>query len=88
MRGQLFNLGKDTLSFALHIPMLVNRAQALMLFDKFPDLKMFRSFYGNYFEIDCIRMADVKVLDLDTVPDTAYISTSDESFKDGKVGEY
>lgn len=88
MRGQLFNLGKDTLSFALHLPMLVNRAQALMLFDKFPDLKMFRSFYGNYFEIDCRRMADVKVLDLDTVPDTAYISTSDESFKDGKVGEF
>jgi len=88
MRAQLFNLGKDTLSFSLHIPFLINRQKAIELFERFPDLSMFRSFYGNYYEIDCRYMKDVKVLDNETIPDTAYISTSDESFHDGKVGEF
>lgn len=88
MRSQLFNMGKDTLSFALHLPMLINRQKAIKLFEKFPDLSMFRSFYGNYYEIDCRLTKDVKVLDNDTIPDTAFISTSDETFRNGKVGEF
>lgn len=88
MRSQLFNRGKDTLSFALHVPMLINRQKAVELFEKFPDLMMFRSFYGNYYELDCRYMRDVKVLDNDTIPDTPFISTSDETFCNGKVGEF
>lgn len=88
MRSKLFNMNKDTLSFAVHVPMLINRAKALALFDKYPDLSMFRSFYGNYYEIDCRYMKDVKVLDNETIPDTPFISTSDESFSKGKVGEF
>jgi len=88
MRGQLFNLKKDTLSFSLHLPFLFNRQKALDLFEKFPDLSMFRSFYANYYEIDCRYMKDVKVLDNETIPDTAYISTSDSSFREGKVGDF
>ena len=87
-RGQLAMHNKDSLSFALHVPMLINRANALQLFRIFPGLRMFRSLYGNYYEIDCRYMKDVKVLDNETIPDTAFISTSDTSFKNGKVGEF
>lgn len=88
-RGQLLNLGRDTLSFALHIPMLINREKALTLFNnKNIDMTMFRSMYGNYYAIPCEYMKDVKILDLNTVPDTSFISTSDESFRKGKVGEF
>lgn len=88
LKGTLFNFKKDTLCFALHIPFLVNRYNAQNLFEKYPGLKMFRSLYGNYFEIECSYMRDCKVYDLKTLPDTPYVSTTDESFKYGKVGEF
>ena len=88
MRNQLVSLSKDTLSFALHVPFLINRVKAQELFEKFPNLKMFRSFYGNYYKIDCQFMEDVKVYDLQTIPDTPYISTTDAAFKEGKVGKF
>ena len=49
---------------------------------------MFRSFYGNVFEIDCQYSKDCKVYDLESIPDTPYISTTDVSFRDGKIGEF
>lgn len=88
MRNQLVSMNKDTLSFALHVPFLINRVKALELYEKFPNLKMFRSLYGNYFEIDCKFMKDCKVYDLQTIPDTPYISTTDAAFKEGKVGKF
>ena len=88
MRNQLVSLSKDTLSFALHVPFLINRIKAQELFEKFPNLKMFRSFYGNYYKIDCQFMEDVKVYDLQTIPATPYISTTDAAFKEGKVGKF
>lgn len=89
LRGQLIRLKKDTLSFALHIPMLVDRRQAQQVFDEFPKVKMFRSFYGNYFQIDCeLLKEDVKIYDLESLPEDFYCSTSDEAFKNGKSGEF
>lgn len=89
LRGQLIRLKKDTLNFALHIPMLVDRRQAQQLFDEFPKVKMFRSFYGNYFQIDCeLLKEDVKIYDLESLPEDFYCSTSDEAFKNGKSGEF
>lgn len=88
LKGKLLCSNKDTLSFALHVPFLVNRRQAEQLFESHPSLTMFRSFYGNYFKIPCQYMEDVKVYDFETVPDTPYISTTDETFKNGKVGEF
>lgn len=89
LRGRLMNMNKDTLSFALHVPMLMNRDKLLELI-KNPGVisSMFRSYYGNFYEIECEYMKDVKVYDLETVPDTPFISTTDESFKRGKVGEF
>ena len=88
LRNSLVGKGKDSLSFALHVPMLISRTKALELFHKKPNLQMFRSYYGNYFEIPCSYMRDVKVYDLETIPDTPFISTTDETFKNGKVGEF
>lgn len=89
LRHLLLNANRDTLSFALHLPMLISRKDALDLLanHKF-DTPMFRSLYGNYFRIPCEYMEDVKVRDLETIPDTPYISTTDEAFRDGKVGEF
>ena len=89
LRGRLLNMNKDTLSFALHVPMLMNRDKLLELI-KNPGVisSMFRSYYGNFYEIECEYMKDVKVYDLETVPDTPFISTTDDSFKKGKVGEF
>lgn len=89
MRGQLIELGKDTLSFSLHVPFLINRAKAQALFEERPNIRMFRSFYGNYYEIDCKYMKDVKIYDVNNVDfDAPFLSTSDDSFKRGKVGEF
>ena len=68
--------------------MLVNREKVLKLFKDRPDIVMFRSFYGNMYEIDCQYSKDCKVYDLETIPDTPYISTTDVTFRDGKVGVF
>lgn len=88
IRRELALMGKDTLSFALHLPMLINRYKALRLFEQFPKTRMFRSFYGNYYEIPCVYSKDVKVYDNYSVPNWDYLSTTDESFQVGKVGEF
>lgn len=88
LKGLLIHEKKDTLSFAVHLPMLINRNKALLLFDKHPKLQMFRSYYGNYYGIDCSYTKDVKVYDLESVPNSDFLSTSDDSFSNGKVGEF
>ena len=89
LRHLLLSAKCDTLSFALHVPMLINRKKALeLLSNKKFNTMMFRSLYGNYYKIPCEFMEDVKIHDLETIPDTPYISTSDAAFKDGKVGEF
>lgn len=88
LRRDLVLMGCDSLSFCLHLPMLINRNKALRLFEQFPGMKMFRSMYGNYYEIPCQYSKDVKVYDLESVPNTDYLSTTDESFTKGKVGEF
>lgn len=88
LRRDLYKMKKDTLAFSLHLPMLVNRNKALNVLEEFPEQKMFRSFYGNYCEVPCTFSKDVKAYDLTSVPNTDFISTTDKSFKEGKVGEF
>lgn len=79
----------DQLNYALHVPMLINRKKALEVFEAFPDNMMFRSLYGNYWNIGGKNVPDVKVLvDKDYSTETAFLSTSDKSFEKGLVGEY
>lgn len=86
--------GLDTYNYEIHKPMLINRANALEVLEKYPDLPAFRSLYGNYWKIggDCCHDVKIKVLDYKKIAtideEWASVSTDDESFKNGDVGEY
>lgn len=81
--------GKDTVSFAVHMPMLLNKQMSLDLLNDYPKIEMFRSFYGNYYKIPFVSHDDVKIYDLESEPKfDDFLSTTDESFKDGRVGDW
>lgn len=81
--------GYDRLDYALHAPMLINKEQALAVIKEFKGYPMFRSIYGNRYDIKGVYSDDVKVLSLIDVPkDATYISTDDKSFAEGEVGKY
>ena len=78
-----------TLDYAVHIPILIDKDKALEVLNAFPDCPMFRSLYGNYNQLDGVHHSDVKIADFDKEinPDATFLSTSNKSFKYGKVGE-
>lgn len=77
-----------TFDYALHIPMLVEKAKMLEALETFPDCPMFRSLYGNYAEIGGTQHKDVKIDNVtNRIPNGAdYVSTNDTSFNYGEVG--
>lgn len=81
---------EDIDSYDLHVPMLINKQKMLALFDKESDFGHRRTVYGNYYKLGGERIADVKVInDAQAIPYTQqFLSTIDESFAQGKVGEY
>ena len=87
---QLHRAGCTTLDYAIHVPMLIDRAKMLEALKMFPSCPMFRSLYGNYAKIggDYFEEIDVKTTSPDTIiPDDAmYFSTSNRAFA-GKVRE-
>lgn len=92
LKDMFFSLkkqGKDTMSFAVHMPMLINRHKALELFANNHECYMFRSLYGNTYSIPYLFHKDVKVYTNDKMPESEdYLSTTEESFNKGIVGEY
>lgn len=78
-----------TLDYAVHMPMLIDKNKALETLNAFPNCPMFRSLYGNYVQPDAIQHADVKIADFNKpiAPEAAFLSTSNKSFKFGKVGK-
>lgn len=75
-----------TRNYEMHIPMLIDRKKMLKIFDKTNHCS--RSKYGNMYLEPCINTIDVKIFSTDCVPTQKdLVSTSDESFKYGKVGE-
>ena len=78
-----------TFDYALHIPMLVDKAKMLEALKTFPECPMFRSIYGNYAEIGGVQHDDVKIVGLDEGIEEGrdFVSTSDASFSTGKVGK-
>lgn len=81
---------KNNLSYATHTPMLINREKARIVLRNFVPPYSFRSVYGNYWEVPGEFHNDIKITELDKVPDDSYIflSTNETSFNKGKVGEY
>lgn len=89
-RAQLEEVDYTTLNYAVHVPMLINKKKALRTIRKFPRSPMFRSLYGNMWDVGGINRPDVKIFDNETEPDPDcdLLSTGDTSFREGKVGEF
>ncbi len=89
-RNILQRAGFDTLNYALHIPMRINREKGLAVIKRFPKASMFRSLYGNVYNVGGEERFDVKFEDNLPYNFTAmdFLSTSDESFRDGVIGRY
>lgn len=80
--ARLREKGLTTLDYALHVPMLIDKAKALETLEAFPDCPMFRSLYGNYAKIGGELFDDVKTTDPNKqIPDDAlFFSTSNKAF--------
>ena len=77
-------------NYGVHTPLKVNKKKALETLKAFPGCPMFRSLYGNYNKIGGANKPDVKISSLDKMPspDAELLSTTDKSFRVGKVGDY
>lgn len=79
-------------SYELHTPMLFNKQKLKHLRAKLPDDRPvhLRTLYGNYYNIGGSPIADVKVLDdeQDVAFSQQFLSTTDSSFRDGKIGDF
>ena len=84
---ELEGLGCETLNYALHVPMLINRAKGHEL-TNIINGPMIRCLYGNYFKIGGEEHSDFKI-DSKTkeYKDWDYLSTNDKSFTYGRVGK-
>lgn len=84
---ELDSMGCDTLNYALHVPMKINRKKAQELVN-IMDGPMIRCVYGNYFKVGGTEHSDVKIDSLDKrYKDSDYLSTNDKSFTHGVVGQ-
>ena len=80
---------KDSVNFAVHLPFLVSKNDALALLTEYPKIEMFRSFYGNMLDVPYVQHHDVKIYDLESLPVADdFLSTTDNSFRSGAVGEW
>lgn len=90
--GTLKGAKKGTINYSVHKPMLINRKKMLQVLEEFPDEPMQRALYGNYWEVGGINHSDMKVMlknySIDKISKWPFLSTSDESFTEGNVGEY
>ena len=85
-KNELESLGYDSLDYALHVPMLINKTKALETLNTFKS-PMFRSLYGNYAKVGGIEADDVKIYSAGLPKQgQALLSTSDASFRYGQVG--
>lgn len=87
-REELKSLGYGEVNFEVHMPMLFKKDEVGAAIQKCSSPQM-RSVYGNVTGCKWIQHDDVKVYDIETVPeDPDYLSTNDKTFTNGKVGEY
>lgn len=83
--------GLPTKNYCLHKPMLVNRKKALEVLKKYPDEPMFRSLYGNYWNIGRAESEDCKISKHHSKKfdkNWQFVSTDDATFREGDVGRY
>lgn len=90
LRELLLSERKKTYNYAVHVPMVINKEKALEVLGKYERTYMFRSLYGNYWDIGGEQLTDCKIIKKDIEPDkdAPFLSTSEGSFANGKIGEY
>lgn len=83
-------------SYALHVPMIMNREKRQLLYrisellnPEKRDIQM-RTLYGCFYRIGGIEIKDVKLSKVEHTPTggETFLSSLDNSFKNGKVGTY
>lgn len=86
--------GKDCKNYGVHKPMLINRKKMLEVLRLFPDEPMSRALYGNYWDVGGVRRKDMKIR-VNSYPymnevktEWDFVSTSDDSFREGEIGHY
>lgn len=93
----LLELGhSDPLDYGLHIPMIINKHKWLEMWQQLRKLNPngdpihLRSFYGNINKLGGEQMDDVKIYEFDQEPtgEETFLSSNDQTFKEGKIGEY
>ena len=89
-RDALQDMGYKTFNYAVHMPMLINRKKGLAVIRKYPNLRMFRSVYGNVYNIGGEQHKDVKITNRDIKPSEAcdFLSTGDTPMEETAVGRY
>lgn len=89
MRHELLLRGFDTVSYAVHMPILLDKKTVTRALNEF-NCSMFRSVCGNLSKDPYIYHEDVKIYDRDNLPKSSwkYVSTTEDSFNQGRVGEY
>ena len=86
--------GCNTLSYEIHMPMLIDKKQALKILLEYHDnITLFRSLYGNIYndEDEIVKREDCKIFSMDvhiTPDDWETVSTTEETFNKLPVGEY
>lgn len=87
----LENAGKTTISYELHIPIIINRKKLLETVREFPNAHGTRTLYGNTHRIGGERKKDVKIYPYSTtMPDDAwqFISSDDSTWGDTELTRY
>jgi hypothetical protein len=87
-------------SYELHVPMIINKHRYIIMRDHIKKmtgaerLHHGRTLYGNFYNIGGIRMRDTKIRNTVDPVDVKYsrnwrfLSTDDDNFSKGEVGEY
>lgn len=90
----LSDAGCECLNYAVHVPIKINRKKMKEVLERFPDEPMLRALYGNYWKIGGVNKPDVKVRGEDSaamediVQNSDFVSTEDDIFKHGEIGQY
>ncbi len=85
---ELLSLGCPTMNYDVHLPMVFNKELFKASINKCSSPQM-RSVYGNLNVVPFVIHQDVKVYDMETVPDDPdFLSTDEDVFEKGRVGAY
>lgn len=86
----LETLNLDTKCYELHVPMLFNKHKLLEVYGVFTGFCGSRTLYGNYHHLKSTQINDCKIFTKgdDFDKNLPWLSTTDASFKLGKVGKY